>query len=1604
MHRIGIFMAVAVLVSCQAFAAAPPGTSAITALRQSSALINMEHYDAALNTVNNALKSDPGYLPLWRERGKILLLQKKYPEALMVLKAVRAVSPRDPDANLLLFQVLAAAPDPVVAAAGLSLPAFLDGLDTEGIGAILTYLLENSRQTQLMRTLIEHWSPKAAQQQALAAILKRYADGDLADAEKDLVSDKTLAATYGKTLARFVYLIGVAYRDAGRYDDALRAFREAATMGHDPTEIQGEIGWVYVRMGDPAKAMAIWEAHWREASNPGDWTLWIGKTAMDAGDYAKAETFYLHALGFQPKDPLLRGRYLCALLLAKQDDKAAAYRQKLESEEAGDSVAFGQALLAMKEKRPDAALEALSRIGNPHPFREEITAMAREIASIPGPRETVEKRARAIAALLRDSPAEASILRDLAWTLWNAGSVDAALQLWDASLNLGLPQSDSLKRQVVLRLLEAGKTQAARTFMQRHMPQVSPLGLAVSLARQGKPDIAVQLVATDPAGQDPDWTALVDAACLLRTGDSAKALEQLAHLARRTSPLPTLRLMSFDAQGALLPQPLTQQEALAFYRQIARDMIDQDLEKGFVFLAKPAWLPALTPRDSAALSAQAGAVAMRAGREAQGSALCRAALALDPGNALAAAYLLMGEGAGEPASAQDQRVRHILAQVAPFDREYISGVLLQREGKSRQALEHLLRALVLAPTEQGLRLQVIDLLVGENWFDAARRAQRWFEERLAQGDKTVRAATANTRTSLGEPDKAIPLWQELLREYPGDLRYLAGLGRSLNMARRYGETRQILGKALRENPSPALARIVAEADAALGTSADALRAAELGLKKDPKDLQLLRAAAESAESTARPEEAVAYSRRALAVNPQSIPLHETLGRGLIERRDFEEAKAFFQSMVQGNDAQDAALRGLLTVAQETDDVKGGYRTALALHEARPADPGIALKYAIAAAGDKRFATAYRVLRPMAAPSRGDGVLALYYPEILDTTAAGKVRLPLWLDHMQLLRERGTTFVSLGDFREEPGKTALTLPSCSVAAGPCVMLLVGKAEASVLKRLDESLKAANGRAMLVVDGASLAEGTPYSIDRAGIKALLATGRWSLVLTDADAPAIPLADGERGRFWGQAKWLGQAVETDAQMRERLEQRLRRLRTEAGDLPIAAWLYPGGLAPDDLINVTPGQRQAYRDAVAAFFPVAFTTSPEGFVTTDNDKGLLPVRAVAAGWDASLLDVHLKERVPRHQAVFELGKTTSWHEQLDRADMLYERARKLGVNPGELAYHRSANALAEGDTPRALAFAREALVTDPTSEKYQRQLERVERTTHPKLAPVYDLYWDSDNRTNSWLGMTGSVVPRDDLELSAGLGALSWTRDGQQSRRYFKRKLFGQEISAGAKYFTWPDGWLEGKLAMTTLDSGDDPFLGGSLALHGGLSTEVLRLNGTYDLRYSHERVDTIEAMEAGIRSHHVTLESHFRVLDFWEIWANENVESYSDGNRSFMLDGRIMRRLTEAPQFSLGYAYQFGSSDRNPEEYWAPLDLATHLAYATLTYAFTDRIRLNGYAGCGPSIARGTDWRFVTRTGARLTLVLTDSLRLDAQYAYYKTPNYSLNHINLGVAYTF
>ena len=642
MRRILLLLALSLLACRTALAAPADNPSVINALRQANALERMEHYDAALNTINSAIKIDPAYLPLWRERALILLSQHNLAEATTSIKQVLRINPDDSEANLILFRILAGAPPELAAREGLSLKRLLDGIQDAGLSTILTYLLENSQQKDLLQRFVANFDPPSPQRQVIAATMRAFAAGDYPTAEATLVSDKTLSQNQGKELARLLYLIGVGYRDTVRYDDALRAFGEARDLGHDPIETQGEIGWVYRKKGDPAKALGLWAASWREAANPGDWTLWIADAAMDAKDYPKAMEFYGRALGFRPKDPLLQGKYYCALLLGNPD-KAAAYGSKLRDAGNRDGEQYGLALYETERGNPDAALAALLQIRDRKVFQEPLRAFARDLAVQPADRTRLEKRAADIMALLENDPAKASIARDLGWTLWNGGSPGQALALWQTALDAGLPEAQPLKRQIVLRLLESGQTAQAIVFLAHSLPLVKPLGLARSLMDRSQFDAARMLLAKAGPTGDGGWTDLLLALCTLRTGEPAAALDLLTKVSRLQA-LPDRQETVFDDRSHLTEQAFNQAYALTLYRQIAQTIVDQDTDDAFFFLNKQPWLPGLPPRVVAQYQAEAGAGALRAGRPEQGKTLCDAALAMDPGNALATVYARLAAG------------------------------------------------------------------------------------------------------------------------------------------------------------------------------------------------------------------------------------------------------------------------------------------------------------------------------------------------------------------------------------------------------------------------------------------------------------------------------------------------------------------------------------------------------------------------------------------------------------------------------------------------------------------------------------------------------------------------------------------------------------------------------------------------------------------------------------------------------------------------------------------------------------------------------------------------------------------------------------------------
>ncbi|HWQ08088.1 MAG TPA: hypothetical protein VN436_03235, partial [Holophaga sp.] len=326
--------------------------------------------------------------------------------------------------------------------------------------------------------------------------------------------------------------------------------------------------------------------------------------------------------------------------------------------------------------------------------------------------------------------------------------------------------------------------------------------------------------------------------------------------------------------------------------------------------------------------------------------------------------------------------------------------------------------------------------------------------------------------------------------------------------------------------------------------------------------------------------------------------------------------------------------------------------------------------------------------------------------------------------------------------------------------------------------------------------------------------------------------------------------------------------------------------------------------------------------------------------------------------------------------------------------------------------------------------QLARAELRVRPKAEAIATTWWDSDNRRYWWYGLGANVHVRDDLTVFARVGGVEWSIESFQRQGKMQKALSntiangtvsaddllsiakarhtqylsGQDLTVGARWFFHPEYWVELQGQLTDTNEGPGTWANGQATIHGPIAPKGLKVDGTWDLQVAHERIDTVEAISAQIMANRASLFTHNRILDFWDLFVNLHGISRTDGNNTASIDGRLLRRLTEFPMFSLGYAFQFANSDRNPPEYWAPQSLATHLAYGSFGYSPTRWFNLNGSLGYGTSSDRNNSWREVWRANVGMDITMKDRLKLSLKYSYFSTPDYNLNEAWAGITYTF
>lgn len=1602
----------------------------------------------ALTIINDALRIDPAYVPLWRAKVRLLLALGKHAEALQAVRTGLAFSPEDDQLQQGLFRVLVVAPAKVAAAEGYDLGDYLSQVTQERLAVLLVALLAEGHgplDTGLGRVL-DASSPLSGDMKSIATGLRSFAAGDAAGTMRALMPLHPSGHAERLLAARLAELAAVDFVKARQWTHAEEMLRKAQDFGLESWRRQTALGRVKMEQGRNAEALNTFLDGWRDDPEITTRVALIADAALASGRHDIAVEYARRSYDFAPLSPAAQGSYVQALLRAGDVAGLEAFEERMEDAGNVDGVYYGHARELWSQRRYTEAVDLLAKVREPRALEESLRSMALQLAQQAGSPEEARRYAALVARLPLVSGMPV-LLRDVGWDFWKQNQWLAAADIWNKAMQVGL--EDPARRgqepgtfvgMATMLLLEKGETPEARAFLARWRPAVDMTGFGWSMVQRGRYDLASKAFALGRTVSPEPYIALAEALAGLRNGLAEPVTPILRGLhARKSGQVGKATLVTLGTGGLAQNVTLVPSEARALYEAIAAEVLDQKLVDLYFWLMPPRWVSGVPASIIVAWQTEAGKQLLRMGRPDEADKYFQAALehkAAAPTAALYRSLLLRKAGRTAEADALAQQagvavadglqgassrpadeaagrgpvglalgrangplVRGASGIVSPFDRHYVAGQVALLAGDTGTALDALEKALKLSPADVELRMQVITLLLGLGRQQDAVAASAWLEQRLASGDRTVRRAVAEAREALGDPEGAEPLWRELLDSAPHEQSYLAAYARNLTQQGRHAEVVAMLRHPVESGGNPALASILCSAEESLGRPADVLRHAEAGLAQSPMDLSLLRYAADAAQTLESHEAAAVFAERYLAINPGSQHMLALRGQELIAMERFDEAQRHYEDILSASPRNVDALRAMLTVGQTRNDPQMAYSYARRLHEAIPDDPSSRLRLGSAAAGASDFSTAYRELGSLR--DSGKAVLVLQYPLMPGDDAPGVVGYRQFESHVQLLAARRAVFLGLDDIvagadgRTHPRET---LPENS----PAVMLLVAGAPMATLERMDALLQQHAARAVFIIDPADLDRVGKDGVEKVLLQRLASTGRWSFALTDGAAPAVTLPDGSPGRFWGQRVLRADgSVETPVQMAERLNGRLATLSSLASDVPVLAWYPPAGLGPERLLHVTDEDLGIYRSAVGNSFALAFGATSEGFWLAGVPAQAVPVKIVIPGMDDEALALHLDRINPQHRAVLDLAKAHTWHGQYGRANDLYDEAAALPLAPGDVAYNRGANALFSGDVPTAKRLLDEAALASPESSGVERARKRAGQEMKPSIAGRHTQWWDSDDRSYSWSGVAGSMMPRDDLLLFGNAGSVAW---GHDADGVGDTMLRGQDVTVGGRYFFRPGWWVEASGTLTATDDGRSPFAGYLATLHGPFATDMLRINGTFDLQFARERIDSLEAMRDGIRADRGNVMAEARVMDFWDVYANAGLIARTDGNTTTAFEGRILRRLMESPLVSFGYAFQTADSSADPDQYWAPQGVMTHLAYLSLSHRISDELRLGTNAGYGPSRSAGGDWEAVWRAGASVDYDFNEDLSLGLRYSHSETASYNRNEIWFELSYTF
>ena len=1556
-------------------------TSVANLYRQVQSAMGGKRYTEALALVNEGLEQDPNYTPLLRQHAFLLVKLGKNQEAAKAIAIALAAMPEDVELNLMAVDTILAQRGKKPDAVKQDLTTLFARTEPAVLPNLVSKLVARYNDDKRIHSMLEPLAISNTLEPPEQRILQTWLAGDthkaatmLKDNTAGLTSQNSRAPVY----SALSYLTAASLEGKDTLGLSAELSDIAGTLGFDPDKIAMVKARHFIAAGQPHKAGETFKEFWKESAEPNRMAVDAAQAFIKSGDTANALSMLRAALVSSPREPYLQGQYLYMLSQYGNPLERDAYVKQLRSQ--GD-------MLALRYGEYLAARYGEEDIG---PAGEARATLVQTLYSTTHvhPQESLAYIENSI-GILRPGSAAGEVARRFrkqGWEAWVAGRHRQAYGYWRDALEIGLPQDEDFILNICKLLYQQNMVAESRTLLNQHLPDTPLSALGVNMTQDNDwTALRSSLRNSSPGGKLASWRNLAIAHNAAQTGTPEEILYATAALALSDPPPDSVTINSPQGLQADEAQPHTLTRA--YYGQIFTSLLQELFSQGhedlvFSLLDSPV-MQSLPQKEMAAAYADMGYRRLRENSMEKSMPYLRAALRLDSAQPEANLALALAE---KDAGRQQKSLEYLElgTKADPAKKAYILARMSLLDQNAPAAIAYMEEHVKRHPYDLATRYELFKLYMTEMDYVSARKIKDYFAVKAGRrgAGREAAAYEALCNVHLGHYEQAEKNLLRIVRANPGNTSAIIDLVALYKIQGRLDEASALLEKSGLDDPDH-LGTLRRLAETALKNNDPALAAsyAAAYLKQNPHSSYMHFLYVETLIAQDKLDEAEEHARTVLARNDRHIGAHDALVAAALKRG------ANLQAMIMktGETWRAMAMR----------KEENRHAAALLREKAEhfPYNPNLALRAALQSTNELSFRYAFNAVERLLplGPNAASGIWL--FPKITDYSNEGGFTVADVEHHLTRAKDR-YLFVDLqkATLQKETDNTRLDpIP---------ILLVIGRSTPKQLRALDDVLARQNARAALLVGEESFVEGTPdqwppYSL----LRELQATGRWEFILTDdVSRKVIVDGNGRLGSFWDSPAWLGGRHESLEEMSGRWTSVLTRMQEKARQkgFAIQTWMYPGGDYGHNKLDADNEYRAAYAAAVNAHFTVCLVSASSAYHLTGAATDRMPVRIFPAPLTNQEF-AQLYENHPTRQAVLDEARLASWHRQTPRAERLFKKATEYGLSQSTITFNRAANAIIAGDVAQANILAREAEALAPNNPRMDALLARAERLKRPVLRLTPRFWWDSDNHEFSEykLSMSGHVTDR--LSLSAGISRLRWADE--------HGSVHGSGGEVGLRYYPFAQHWFQAHIRGVALEGkNNDSFLEGDAVWHGVFATDFLSINGIYSLAYSHEAIDTREAVEKGISADSFRLNSSTRILN----WGVLDLDAYgtrrSDGNNSYGMSISPGYLLLDDPSVLIGYQCDLADSDRNPPEYYAPVNYQAHLAVLTVRHDLTDRLTLRGLAKFGKASNESHNWRDVFRVGGSLTFDVTDNLHFDVNYYRLELPGYKLNQLSFGLQYIF